>query len=127
MAEDEKLQLLQWDMTRVTPLYQEHCFAWHQGSKFLAFCANLAAGKVDWVTECPVIIRLKSFPAQFGSLLICSFMASPGQSQHDHTALLYLRGEVSVLEGSKTKCQGGSYHASQHQISPILPVVLWCH
>ena len=59
------------------------------------------------MTECPVIMRLKSFPTQFGSLLICSFMLSPGQSQHDQTALLYLGLEVSVFEGSKTKCQGG--------------------
>ena len=62
------------------------------------------------MTECPVIIRLKSFPAQFASLLIpLLFMAGPGQFQHEQTALLYLGVEVSGLEGSETKCEGGSY------------------
>ena len=85
------------------PLYQEHCLACHQGSKFLVFCANLAAGELSALSvrvsryHQTENWRLKSFPAQFGSLLICSFMVSPGQSQHEHTALLYLTGEVSVL------------------------------
>ena len=59
------------------------------------------------MTECPVIMRLKSFPAQFGSLLICSFMVGPGQSQHEQAALLYLGLEVSEGEGIKTKCEEG--------------------
>ena len=34
-------------------------------------------------------------------------MLSPGQSQHDHTALIYLGLKVLLFEGSKTKCEGG--------------------
>ena len=78
------------------------------------------------MTECPVIMRLKSFPAQFGSLLICSFMVGPGQSQHEQAALLYLGLEVSEGEGIKTKCEEGREggrevcHASLQQISITL-------
>ena len=85
------------------------------------------------MTECPVIMRLKSFPVQFGSLLICSFMVGPGQSQHEQAALLYLRLEVSEGEGIKTKCEEGREvcHASHQQISiPLsshLQLVVWCH
>ena len=89
------------------------------------------------MTECPVIMRLKSFPAQFGSLLICSFMVGPGQSQHEQAALLYLGLEVSEGEGIKTKCEEGREEGGLSRLPPTniyhtvlsspLPLVVWSH
>ena len=77
------------------------------------------------MTECPVIMRLKSFPAQFGSLLICSFMVGPGQSQHEQAALLYLGLEVSEGEGIKTKCEEGREGGREGGLSRLPPTNIY--